>query len=43
MKTFVIKSKPNSGTVRVKARSLASLNKRLADLKYILSVRQEKG
>lgn len=42
MKTFTLRPKPNSGLVRVKAKSLTSLSKRLGYVRFLLNIKQEK-
>lgn len=42
MKTFILKGNPKAPAVRVKAKSDRSLRKRLADVRFVLTIREEK-
>lgn len=42
MKTFILKPNPKAPAVRVKAKSERLLRKRLGDVRFLLTIREEK-
>lgn len=42
MKTFILKANPKAAPVRAKAKSERLLRKRLGDIRFLLTIKEEK-